>query len=509
MSYVTGSHHFKVGCFRMHGRLRTETFPNSSALSYTFLNGAPSQLTEYASPLVTVQVLRPELGLYAQDQWTIKRLTLNAGLRFEYLRVDVPASRQPAGLLIDARSFPEVDCVPCWKDLAPRFGAAYDLFGNGRTAIKASVGRYVQTQTNTIANANDPVITSANQVNRAWNDLNRDFVPNCDLRSTVANGECGPMSNANFGKPNITTRYDPDVLVGWGKRPYGWQASATVEHELRSGVAVTVGYFRAWYGNFLTTRNQSVTTADFDPYCFTVPVDPRLPGGGGNQICGLYDITPTKFGQVNNFVTFSSNYGEQFERYNGIDVLLNARLLNGGLLAGGFNIGNSISTASYDTTGSSRACFVVDNPQKLYHCDIPVPYQTRFKIHGSYPLPWNLQVSANFQALPGATITATYPVPTALIAPSLGRNLAGGARTASVELIRNLSMFEGRINQLDARLGKKFQIGKVRVLGSVDVYNLLNTSAVVNINRTYGPAWLQPTQVLDARLIKFGLQLEL
>jgi hypothetical protein len=283
--------------------------------------------------------------------------------------------------------------------------------------------------------------------------------------------------------------------------------SLMIEHELRPNFGVTAGYFRTWYGNFLATDNLEVSPGDYDPYCITAPADPRLPSAG-TRICGLYDITPSKFGRVNNLVTFASKFGKQTEHYNGVDLNFNARLPRGALLSGGVNIGNSFSSGGAFTTSSTSRCFVVDSPQELYNCDLPVPYKARFKVFGVWPLPWDLQASANFQALPGAPYTATYPATTAEIAPTLGRNLAGRARTALVELIRPYSQFEEGVNQLDVRLSRIFQVRRVRFQGNFDVYNALNGNTALSVNSTYGPRWLVPQEILDARLFKFGIQLD-
>src|ERR1700674_904373 len=142
MSYVTGSHNLKVGMYLMEGR-ETVTSKVNGDVNYTFLSGAPTSLTEYATPYTTDEPMKADLGLYAQDQWTVKRLTLNLGLRFDYLNSYDAATQQPAGPFVPARSFAEIRCLPCWKDINPRLGVAYDVFGTGKTAAKASLGRYV------------------------------------------------------------------------------------------------------------------------------------------------------------------------------------------------------------------------------------------------------------------------------------------------------------------------------------------------------------------------------
>src|SRR5207248_1226802 len=168
-----------------------------------------------------------------------------------------------------SRDFAEKDCVPCWKDIDPRVGGAYDLFGNGKTAIKGSFGRFVAQQVIVIASANNPYNTSVTSVFRSWNDnqfgagdpRSGNFVPDCTLTIQIANGECGQISNVNFGlaNPNATT-YAPNVINGWGKRDFIWDSALELQHQLTRNVTMTAGYYRNSYGNFSVTQNQY-----FDP----------------------------------------------------------------------------------------------------------------------------------------------------------------------------------------------------------------------------------------------------
>src|SRR5262249_47355791 len=190
---------------------------------YTFLRGVPTQLTQWATPYLQRSRTKADLGLFVQDQWVVKRLTLNYGLRFDYFNGYVPAQHVDAGQFVGARDFAPLHDVPEWTDLNPGVGASYILFGDGRTALKASLGRYVGKMAVGVAEANNPIATSVNSVTRNWSDANGNYIPDCDLRNFGANGECGPISNVNFGKINPSaTRYADDLIRGFGTRDYFW-----------------------------------------------------------------------------------------------------------------------------------------------------------------------------------------------------------------------------------------------------------------------------------------------
>ncbi|MBI2189379.1 MAG: hypothetical protein HYU37_19955, partial [Acidobacteria bacterium] len=206
-------------------------------------------------------------------------------------------------------------------------------------------------------------------------------------------------------------------------------------HELRPGLGLNVGYYRTWYGNFSVTQNLAVTPADFDEYCITAPVDPRLRDVSGSQICGLYDVKPAKFGQVNNLITLAKHFGGRTEVYNGFDVSLTGRLPNGAQLSGGISTGQTV----IDTCSLNSQPQVIDQsisgfanqPRNSAYCENELPFegQTQIKIHGVYPLVWDLAVSATYQDLPGIPVAANYTVTSAQIRPSLGRNLCRRAPT--------------------------------------------------------------------------------
>ena len=526
VSYLTGSHSIKAGLFLMYGlhgghgtyTARTPGQVDGLPVSYTFSNGNPISLTQFAAPTYTLDQLNPDLGLYVQDQWRVGRLTVNAGLRYDYLHESVPAISEAAGPLVAARSFIAIDNVPNWKDLNPRFGVAWDPFGDGKTVIKAGINRYILSNTTGIADFFDPAFASVNSTTRSWSDKNGNFLPDCNLMLTTANGECGPMANANFGSLVLTNTPDPSWVTGWGKRPYMWQTGFGIDRELTSNVLMSLGYYHTWYGNFYVLDNTLVSPTDYSPYCVTAPTDPRLGSVSGQQLCGLYHLNPNKFGQNKSIVTFAKNFGTETETYDGVDLTTITRLKRL-TVTGGWNIGDGLQTGI--TAGGTAAarqnnCFVVNSPQQLFNCNVKVPFQNRVKLSASYTLPYDVQIATVIQSNPGATYNANVTFTNAQIAPSLGRSLSGGAASTTINIVPPFSLFGDRVNQMDLRASKIFRFGSKRIQANVDLYNTLNSSAVVNYNSTYGTSgsatagslFRQPTQILDGRFLKFSAQFD-
>src|SRR5262249_51803757 len=177
---------------------------------------------------------------------------------------------------------PRTDGVHGYKDITPRMGAAYDIFGNGKTALKVNVGQYLQGawtgDAYTISNAGSTLVTT---VNRSWSDPNGDRIAQCDFMNPAANGECGAWSALNWGSFNQTTTVNPAVLTGWGTRNRDWQYGVSVQQEIAPQIAVEVSYNRRVWSNFFVTHNRALTPADFETVTLTAPVNPLLPGGGG------------------------------------------------------------------------------------------------------------------------------------------------------------------------------------------------------------------------------------
>jgi hypothetical protein len=501
-SYVTGAHAFKAGF--VFGQILTddETFTLDAPIAYRFRGGVPNQLTLHASPFTRETDVDADHGLFVQDRWTVKRVTVSGGLRYTFFRIKYPDTVLGPSQWTPNRNInvPGTN-GPTWHDLSPRSSVAVDLFGNGKTALKASLNHYLQAQDRStlFGEQASPVGTLVVTTNRSWNDANRNYVPDCNLLAPAANGECGAMSNPDFGSSRPGRAYDRDITHGWGKRAYNWQFSTGVQHEILPRISVDVSYWRTTFGNFSVIDDRSISPADFDEFSITAPADSRLPDGGGNRITGLYTLKPEKFGvRADEFVTSASNFGDMSRHFNGFDVVLNARPRTGLLVMGG--------TSSQRE--STNDCEVEFNSPNRRFCDVTGTFLTQLKLLASYTVPRiDLQVTMSLQNLPGPEITAAYVASNDEVRPSLGRNLAGGAANVEVALVEPRSMYGERMNQLDLRTAKILRFGRTRTTVGFDVYNLLNSAAVLSVNTAY-QSWLRPQEILTARFAKVILQVD-
>ena len=509
VSYVTGAHAFKTGIVNSWAMADYDQYA-IQPIRYRLNRGVPNQVILRVRPYHDLWTLDAEPGVYAQDRWTLDRLTLNLGVRYDYKRSHFPEQtignpQDPYGA---ARFVPVPFVIPKtdqlrWHDITPKMAAAFDLFGDGRTAVKVSLNKYLDgTQVDGIGNpvAGNLVL----ETNRAWTDANRDFRPDCDLLAPASNGECGPLANPNFGKvTGGAGQWDPRLLRGWGVRGFNWEFSTSVQRQLVPRVSLDAGYFRRWYGNLTTTDDSALTPADFDVFSITAPGEPRLPGGGAYTVAGFRDLKPTSFGRAaDNRITFAKAYGRLIRHWNGVDLSVNARVREGLLLQGGMSTGR---------TSTDNCELVTQLPElaptvSLDYCHIDTKFLTQVKFLGSYTLPRvDVQVSGSMQSIPGPEIQANYVASSAAVAQSLGRPLSGGAANVTVNIVKPGTLYGERLNQVDLRFAKILRFGTRRISLNLDLYNALNGNAVLQQSNTFGN-WQQPQGVLVGRAVKVSTQ---
>ncbi len=362
-------------------------------------------------------------------------------------------------------------------------------------------------------------------VTRAWSDANGNFVPDCDLLNPNAQdwrgsgGDlCGVVSDVNFGKGVPANTFDPNLLNGWGVRPSDWNLALSIQQQIARRASVTVTYNRRVFSGFTVADNLLLEPSDLTPFSITAPLDPRLPGGGGYVIQGLYDVVPGKAGQVDNLVTGSRPYGEWSQSFNGVDVAVQAHLGERLTFVGGTSTGRTIADncdvrarlpeLATSTTGTSAFGAGLMNsavtPVSPY-CHVAFGMLTQIRALSAYLVPKiDVQVAATFQHKPGALLAANYAVPNSAVRASLGRDLSGNAPSVTVNLLAPGSVYGDAVNQLDLRLAKNIRRGRFRMIAGLEIYNVLNADAVLTYNNTFVPngPWLQPLTVQTRRLFK-------
>lgn len=501
-TYVTGSHAVKAGVELGSGETPRPSWFTGD-LSMTFNAGSPQSVT-LRIPRQYTGGYFPDLGIYVQDRWTIKRATITGGLRYDYFVGTVGEGTLPPSRWAPEQYFPGFE-LQHWKDLSPRLGVAFDVFGDGRTAVKVSGARYVDPLATETQLANNPQVTIGATDPRTWRDLNGDYtIYNAD--GSVQSAELGPTSNVNFGKLIQTTNTrDPRTLNGWNARGSTVEWQTVAQHQITTNLAVSGGYYFRYIGNQTAVDNTLVVNADHTgPFCITAPASPDLPGGGGYPVCGLYDITSAARGLVQNNTTFARDYGGITDHYQGFDLNAIIRGARGVFINGGLNL----QKRQLDNCRTT----VIDSPEDRF-CRQITPYRPDFKLSVSHPLPASFVISGSYQFSPGQQITATWAAPNAVIAPALGRNLSAGATaTKNVMLIEPGTLFLDPLNQFDMRLSRRFTIGRFRLRADANLYNVFNNDFVNSVNTNFSTtasnAFMRPTNVLQGRLFKVGGQVE-
>ena len=499
-SYVTGSHSAKIGVELQRGHFwRGDNNESTGGMWYRTRDFVPNQVTIQAPVEGWQNNLNYNLGVFAQDRWTMDRLTVSAGIRLDLQNESTEAfTATPHRWLPNRNTFYDaVENVPNWKDVNPRISAAYDLFGNGRTAVKASASRGVEQDSVRYASLNNPAATVDTSTARQWEDADRDFVVDCDLLNRAAQDNrasggdfCGPWLTANFGNNRPSTTYSPSIMEGWGVRPYNWEFSTGIQHEIIPRLSATVGYFRRIGGNFHITDNELAGPGDYTPFSVVVPNDPRL-ANAGETISGLFD--PNGVLPVRNVVKNAKEFGRQQAHWNGFDATIDARLQNGLLLQGGVSAGNEM-------TDNCDVAAKVDNPSTRF-CHVETGYVPQYKALASYTLPFAVRVSGTLQSIPGPQISANQVY--AGVIPSLGRAPTGGQTT--VNLIEPGTTYGDRLNQVDLRFSKLLRMGGRGQLDlNVDLFNAFNSDAVLTQQNAFTSAWQLPLSVIQPRFVKFS-----
>jgi hypothetical protein len=524
-SFVTGTHNLKVGLQYKDAKEALDNNALGDVSQLQYRSGVPDSVVVGNYPVFRDSRLDHDIGLFAQDRWALRRLTATFGLRVQWLRSSVRAVEVGAGRFVGPRSFEEVIDVPSWgPDLSPRVGLAYDLFGDAKTAVKFSIGKYFTRVMTTYAKELNPMALVTESL--PWNDRDlqgRTVSTNLD---GIAQDNELDLSRlpTNFGVRNLA-RLDPDF-----KREYNIETGVSVQHELFRNVSVSGGWFRRSFHNMFLCVPQPAggacaypnTSRSFNDY---VPVQVVNPYNG--EVFTAYNLKdPSLLSKVDNLITNSSTNQQV---YNGYEVAIEARLGNGGRL-----LANSTTQRTLTNT-----CDIRDDPNLLRFCDrfnLPEQYhigfRSDFKLAVSYPVPYRIMLSATFSSSPGRNEGNVVPVDELLpinwnltrtsrytAADCQGRPCTAGALVIPGMVQTGLVLplvpagserFLERQNQLDFSVRRTFRAGRLDWTPELDLYNALNADTVISErSANYGTAaYGQPSAILMGRLMRLAMRVK-
>ena len=527
VSYVTGSHNLKVGFTAL--RQWTGTFQESESTppwtrvlilgSSSAVGGGPLPFRATFSGSSSEINEGDTWGLYAQDQWTLDRLTVNAGIRWDYVDVGYPDQTRPGNIWIpDPFSFAGATAVT-WKDFQPRLSVAYDLSGDGKTAIKASLNRYGRRDSTDFGQQLNPATVNRDSA-RSWNDglfgcnadgncIVGDGIPQGDPTNPAPNGEIGIATNTAWGLPQQVRFYDEDWAFGWGNRAANWETTVSVQQELVPGVSLDIGYFHRSWTNFSVLDDQALGADAFDTFQVMVPIDSRLPNSG--EMITLQDQNPGSIAVANELRTGAGNFGGDAESWDGIDITIDGRV-DKFLIQGGYSTGRgkfdscALNAAVPEQQADPRGARRDDLP--LNFCSITEDWLQQLKLIGSYTLPYDIQIAATYSNAPGPERRADVSFSEATIAAALGRPSTTGSQLINV--IQPGSEYGDRFNQVDLRFTKILTLGSsgARLRAMFDIFNVFNNNTTGFEEPAFGDNWLNAQVLVPGRLGKVAFQLD-
>ena len=459
-SYVTGPHNLKTGVQFRKGYFQ-ESFQMDGDMVQILSNGVPTSVRLYNTPLTHREDVNPDLGWFLQDSWRLnKRMSLNLGIRFDHMAMNIPAQGAPGGAWVPARSFPAENGIVDWNTWSPRIGFAWDVFGNSKTAIKGGISKYDVLEGSALAQNVNPNFIAYETC--PWTNITP------PTPGQALTGCTGFSGNNNHIDPNM-------------KRPYQWEYTVMIQRQIGAGTSVGVGYYGRKFFDLFGDINVAVPSSDYTPVTIANPLT-------GSPLI-VYNQLPSTLGQIN---LLQKTLPNLYEHYNGVEFQVNSRIRKATVFAG-FTIGKDEGTPNGGSTD-------LNNPNNLINFAGAQNYDQTYQLRAgfTYQLPGKVKVSGSLRENSGLPQSRSYTVTQAIV-PGLTQV------TQSVLVAAPGSFRYPWQNLFDLRFSRVFRIReRVGIEPLVDLYNTFNSSAITSEVTTVGSSLGKPSNIDMGRLLRLG-----
>jgi hypothetical protein len=515
MSYVTGSHNLKFGYTHEIGPDGRMANQYNGDLQQRYNNGRANQVTIWNTPLDAPGRVQYDSAFFVQDTWTINRLTINPGLRIEWFAAGMDETSAAAGRFAPARFFPaQHDLIKWGPDYAPRFAVVYDLFGDGRTALKTNFSKYHRQYDA------DPFLVYADaglrSENRNWFDCSLNTAGTAcsgvalatDNDNIVQDHEIGP-GNPNFGARADRRHEDFE-------RQYNYEFTAGVQHQVAPRLAVGFMLFKRQIHNIQLTDRSLIGLSDYTAFNTTIPAsdwaniarDPDVAAVlNQNEVITLYNLNAAKNSAFTQALVDTSN-NDNKSLYTGTEASFSMRLGGASTIFGSWTAERNLSVfcdSDDNPNGPTSNDLYQGRPvsQGGRFCDqrnFDVPFRHEFKLAGNYSLPYGVDFGAVLQSYGGLERVIRW-TPAASLFP-------GGQRTQSQTIVLNEpgSLFGERWNQLDINFKKNFRYANKVHTFQFDLFNVFNENAIRTQTDDVGANLGQVTAIMPGRFPRVAYQ---
>lgn len=461
---------------------------NEMYLEYT--GGKATSVTEFNTPTDSKN-LEHTLGFFLQDGWTMKRLTLNLGIRFDHNIGILPAQSMTGGQfgapLSIGQSTPVDQNIAVW-----RTGVVYDLTGDGKTALKGNYSRYgLQVGIDRVTNVN-PIGEFSRSC--TWTDPNGDGIAEpSEIGACTAFGSNG-LKYANPNGP---------------KWPYSDEITAGIERELVTDMRVGVMYYHRTNRNQIGEVNASVPASDYVPAVVNIPNGPN-----GPTQATIYNLASASFNSLSTAVLDNEPYLNT--NYNGVEFTASKRMSHHWQMVVGLTVGKNtggLNSTSVTGTGqatslSTSTCGDLNDPNCTRFSTGYVGYDTpvAFRLSGSYQAPWGIQLAGTLSANSGYPYMSTYTVTKAAFPGICVSGCAGGLiRSSQVVMLSDRDERFPSVKLVDLSISRTFSFwNNRRIVPRLDVFNLFNAYTPTSLNNAVGGTYLQPTAIISPRIARIG-----